>query len=75
MLAFDSTAREIVRRIGRDSSVVVADVARSVHGRPAFADFLHFTDAGASAVAGVLSRTIIPQINVQCLMRATGKPE
>jgi len=62
ILAFDSVGREIVRRVARDSSVAVAEVDRAVHGRAAFADFLHYTDAGASAVAAVLSRTIVGEL-------------
>jgi hypothetical protein len=62
ILAFDSVGRDIVRRVGRDSAVAVAEVDRSVQGRAAFADFLHYTDKGASEVAAVMSRTILSEI-------------
>src|SRR5215204_3522874 len=51
ILAFDSVGRDIIRQIGRDSAVAIAEVDTAVRGRAAFADFLHFTDAGAAAVA------------------------
>ena len=62
ILAFDSVSREIIRQIARDSVVAVAEVDKTVRGRAAFADFLHFTDAGASAVAAVLSETIVGEL-------------
>jgi hypothetical protein len=62
ILAFDSTAREVVRRVARDSAVAVADVEHAVHTPDAFADFLHFTDAGAAGVAGTMARTIVGEI-------------
>ena len=62
ILAFDSVSREIVRQVGRDSAVAVAEVDKAVRGRAAFADFLHFTDAGAAAVARVLTEAIVGEL-------------
>lgn len=62
ILAFDSVSRDIVRQVARDSAVAVAEVDKAVRGRAAFADFLHFTDAGAAAVAGVLTGAIVGEL-------------
>lgn len=59
ILAFDSAASERAREIARDSAVAVADLERTVRGgAELFADFSHFTDAGAARVAGQLARTV-----------------
>ena len=70
ILAFDSVAREIVRRVARDSAVAVADVERAVHTPADFADFLHFTDAGAARVAGTMAQTIVSQFDQAACGRA-----
>jgi hypothetical protein len=61
IVAFDSAANEVTRRVARDSSVALADVERAIRGGdPAlFADFSHFTDAGSARVAGVLTPAIV----------------
>ena len=61
IVAFDSAARLATIAVARDSQAVLVDlppiVARSK--APAFADYAHFTDAGAALIAGAVSRTII----------------
>lgn len=62
ILAFDSSARGVVREVARDSVTALADIADAVRGSAAFADFSHFTDAGAASVAGILARTIVAEL-------------
>ena len=62
ILAFDSSARSIMRDIARDSVIALADAGGTVRGQAAFADFSHFTDAGAAAMAGLLARTIVAEV-------------
>lgn len=61
IVAFDSAARVATIAVARDSKVVLVDlppiVARS--GKSVFADYAHFTDAGAALVAGSLTRPIV----------------
>jgi len=53
MLAFVTSAADVVRDLGRRREVAVVDLASSVTGRREFfSDFVHYTDAGASVVAG-----------------------
>jgi hypothetical protein len=61
ILAFDSSARAIIRQVARDSMTALADIEPAVRSSAAFADFSHFTDAGAASVAGVLARTILAE--------------
>lgn len=57
LVEFDSVARDITRRVARDSGVVVTEVASAVAsaGPAAFSDFVHFTDLGAARAAGALA--------------------
>jgi hypothetical protein len=60
IVAFDAAANARARQVARDSGAVLADLERTVRGGPdLFADFSHFTDAGAARVAGELARTIV----------------
>lgn len=61
IVAFDSAAREVTLRVARDSGVTVADVARRMAAAPGetFADFVHFTDAGAAHVADALTPALL----------------
>jgi hypothetical protein len=61
LVAMDSAARDITRRVGVDSSVVVVDAASMLSAAPvsAFADFVHFTDFGAAIMAGSLSGGVL----------------
>jgi hypothetical protein len=59
ILAFDSAGAEVTRRVGADSGVVVADVRAALVGCDnCFADYAHFTDAGAARAAGTLAAAI-----------------
>ncbi len=53
LLEFEALAAERVRRVAVDSAVAVADPgpALTTAGPAAFADYSHFTDSGAAAVA------------------------
>ena len=67
ILAFDSAASERAREIARDAAVAVADLERAVRGgAELFADFSHFTDAGAARVAGQLARTVTSDAAAWC---------
>ena len=57
LVAFDSAAAESVRSVAADSGVVVVDAwqdFRGVPGEAMFADFSHFTNAGAARMASLL---------------------
>jgi hypothetical protein len=72
LVDFDSAGSVAVARVAADSSVPLADIARALAGRRAdtFADFSHFTDAGAAVVAGTVSRSIL---SADCPVRMTDK--
>jgi hypothetical protein len=61
LIAFDSVARIVTARVARDSSVVLADAAERLTRAPdsAFADYMHFSDAGAAAVADVAAEGVM----------------
>ena len=61
LVAMDSLARDVTRRVGTDSGVVVVDAATTLAAAPvsAFADFVHFTDFGAGLMAGSLTEGIL----------------
>lgn len=61
LVDFDSAAAESIRRVAADSGVVLADAWREFHGLPSeamFADFSHFTDAGAARMAALLAPVV-----------------
>ena len=61
IIRFDDSARTTTMRAASDSSIIVADVAgmlRRADGAN-FADFVHFTDAGAARVAQVLAPAVL----------------
>jgi lysophospholipase L1-like esterase len=60
LIAFDAAAARATVRAARDSNVTFVDL-RQVHATPMFADYAHFTDAGAAAVAGALARAVLAQ--------------
>jgi hypothetical protein len=60
MIAFEHVAAQLVREYGRCAHVIVVDVDSAVSGkRQLFGDPVHFTDKGASVVAGLLARELI----------------
>jgi hypothetical protein len=64
LLAFDSAAAAIVRRIGVERHVPVVDAAATLDGHPDwFADFTHFTDTGADEMADLLSSAVLATLN------------
>jgi len=73
LMDMDSLAREVTRRVGADSGVVVADAARTLAAAPAtaFADFVHFTDLGAGLVAGSVTAGILSDAHGAEICRAT----
>jgi hypothetical protein len=58
LLAFDAAAAHVTLRVARDSAVPVVDLRR-LHGSRLFADYAHFTDAGAASVASALTPLVI----------------
>lgn len=61
IIALDSVARDVTLEIGADSGVVTVDAAQRLAAAPVsiFADFVHFTDAGASIMADTVSGGIL----------------
>jgi hypothetical protein len=61
IIAFDSVARFTTMRVAADSGLVLADVAAELPATPGdhFADFVHFTDAGAATVAAELAPAVL----------------
>ncbi len=74
ILAFDAGARRVIRDVARDSMTALADVEPVVLGPAAFADFSHFTDSGAGAVAGVMARTIAAEVERAGCRTNSGPP-
>lgn len=61
LLAFDNAAARATMRAASDSGVPFVDLRR-MHGPPGarlFADYAHFTDAGAASVASALAPLVI----------------
>jgi len=58
---FHAAARDIEERVASDSSVVFVDLPTAFAGRwsGSFADFVHFTNSGASVVAGALTPVVL----------------
>jgi hypothetical protein len=58
---FHTVANEATRRVARDSGTVFVDLPSAFEGRwqGSFADFVHFTDAGAAIVASALLQPVI----------------
>ena len=81
IVAFDSAARLATIAVARDSQAVVVDlppiVARS--GQNVFADYAHFTDAGAALVAGSVTRPIVDaerlHLPTACASRVSVSPQ
>jgi len=62
MIDFDSVANAVVRDRGAAHGTVVVDAARHIPSSSAyFADFLHFTDAGADQMARLIVEGILHQ--------------
>jgi hypothetical protein len=61
IVAFDSAARLATIAVARDSQAVLVDLPPVVaqSGKNIFADYAHFTDAGAALVAGSVSQPIV----------------
>jgi len=59
MLEMERECNDVVRRLGRERNVRVIDTAALVPKAPEyFADFAHFTDAGARVVASALATEV-----------------
>ncbi|MEM7218786.1 MAG: SGNH/GDSL hydrolase family protein [Pseudomonadota bacterium] len=56
LIRFDAEANEVIRRLAAANDVELIDLAETVSGDPKlFADFSHFTDAGAAKAANRLA--------------------
>lgn len=72
LIAFDAAAARVTIRAARDSNVTFVDLRRigeRVHAAPVFADYGHFTDAGAAAVAGALAPAVMAAAPMQAASR------
>jgi hypothetical protein len=78
LLAFDAAAGARTREVARDSQLVVVDPQAPLRrlGAQAFADFSHFTDAGAAIVGGVVAAGVAdhPASGVACRTPPRGAP-
>ena len=64
ILAFDSVAAEVTRRVAADSGVALADVRTALSGCVGcFADYAHFTDEGAARVAGTMAAALAAAVS------------
>ncbi len=72
LIAFDTAAARVTLRAAHDSSVAIVDLRR-VHGARMFADYAHFTDVGAAAVASALAPTVLAAVGLAtvCVERAS----
>lgn len=67
IVAFDSVARDVTMRVAADSGVTVIDAQHALYeraaagDRPFFADYAHFTDAGATQMASLIADSIPAQ--------------
>jgi len=61
---FDDLAGERTQQVGADSGILVVDplIALRTSSVPAFADFSHYNDAGASLVGAAVAGNLGPQI-------------
>jgi hypothetical protein len=61
LLAFDSAGDAVTRRVAADSGVTLVDLAGLVRARRGhlFADYAHFTDAGAALAADTIGTAIL----------------
>lgn len=65
LMGFHARALALERGIATDSGVAFVDLPAALQGRwrDAFADFVHFTDAGSAVVAAVLAEAAWPLID------------
>lgn len=57
--AMDRRANEVIRRVAREQGLALTDIAAAVSPEPRhFADFVHFTDTGATLAARALAQTV-----------------
>jgi len=60
LISMDNAANEIIRKIGIEVKVPVVDIDKGIpKDANNFADFVHFTDAGARKVASIITSFII----------------
>jgi hypothetical protein len=60
LLQFEEKANEVIRRIADEYNIPMIDVDKQISGRvDCFADFVHFSDEGASRVAHEMTATLI----------------
>ena len=77
--AFDSAAAQVVRAVARDSAISVADLwaglRRDRSAPERFADFAHFTDAGAQLAAGLMGEVATPVVlSAAGCTKGSGRP-
>ncbi len=64
LMAFHRAARDVAVTVARDSALAYVDLADALAGgwEGSFADFVHFTDAGASRVSHTLATALAPAL-------------
>lgn len=57
---------DVTRRVGRDSQVLVVDLAREMpKSSRYFYDFIHYTRDGAQVIADILDRSLCPELRTR----------
>jgi lysophospholipase L1-like esterase len=78
LIAFDAAAARVTLRAARDSDVSVVDLRRwePPAGARLFADYAHFTDAGAAWMASALTPAVLAagHADTGCLERSASRP-
>ena len=65
LLSFEVAAARAVTRLGAERHVTVVDAAAAMDGHQAwFADFVHFTDSGATVMANLIAEQLRPPFRI-----------
>jgi lysophospholipase L1-like esterase len=57
---------DVTRRVGQEKGLLVVDVARELPKTSRyFYDFIHYTNAGADAIAGIIYQQLCPQLTTR----------
>ena len=76
LIAMDSAANQVIRDLARTHGVAVIETQGKIpHGDRYFADYAHFTDQGADAMARLIARYLIEASPERCRRRARAHPD
>jgi len=64
---------DVTRRVGQEKGLLVVDVARELpKSSRYFYDFIHYTNAGADAISGIIYQHLCPELNRRFPAFSTG---